>query len=77
MCLVPPFQTGPVDDVADALSGEEVRTVEYHLIWNRPSLQDDGPLSSVRNWEIAWMRLLFQLLVVLLVTGGVGYVLRS
>lgn len=73
MCLVPPFHTGPVDDVADVLSGEEVRSVEYHLVWNRPSLQDGGPLSSVQNWEIAWTRLLLQLLLVVLVTGAVGY----
>ncbi len=77
MCLVPPFYTGPVDDVTDALSGEDVQRVEYHVIWQRPSLQEDSPLSNVQQWEIAWTRLLLQLLVVMLLTGGIAYYRKS
>lgn len=73
MCLLPPFHTGPVDDVADALSGDDVQAVEYHPVWARPSLADDGPLSDVQNWEIAWRRLFLQFLVVSILTGGIAY----
>lgn len=76
MCLVPPFDTGPVDDVADMLGGETVRQVEYHPVWTRPGWQGDGPLSSVQDWEIVWGRLLLQILGVLILMGGALY-LRS
>lgn len=73
MCLLPPFHTGPVDDVTDALSGDDVQKVEYHPVWTRPSLNDDGPLSGAKNWEIAWSRLLLQFLGVAVLTVGVAY----
>ena len=76
MCLIPPFHTGPVDDVSDMLGGEQVRQVEYHPVWTRPEWQSDGPLSSVQNWEIVWGRLLLQILGVVLLMGGAMY-LRS
>jgi hypothetical protein len=73
MCLIPPFHTGPVDDVSDVLGGEEVQRVEYHPVWSRPDAQGDGPLSGVRGWEIVWGRLLLQIVGVLLVMGGAFY----
>lgn len=71
MYLLLPFRTGPVDDVADALSGDDVQAVEYHPVWARPSLAD--ALSGVQDWEIAWRRLFRQFLVVSILTGGIAY----
>lgn len=72
MCLVPPFHTGAVDDVTDALGGEEVTEVEYHPIWARPDGGDEV-LSALQSWEIAGGRLLLQIVGVVLVTGVVAY----
>jgi hypothetical protein len=77
MCLVPPFETGPVERVGDVLRGEEVREVEYHPIWTRPELADDDLLSAIQEWEIAGARLLLQILAVSVVTAGVAYVRGS
>ena len=77
MCLVPPFKTGPMDKVSDMLEGETIRTVEYHPVWARPSVQNDGLLSDAQNWTIAWNRLLVQVLVVGFVVGGIVYLRRS
>lgn len=77
MCLVPPFETGAVDDVADALGGQEVQQVEYHPIWARPQAQDDALLSALQQWEIAGGRLLLQILGVTVVTGVVAYKIGS
>lgn len=76
MCLVPPFDTGAVDDVTDALGGEEVTRVEYHPIWARPD-GGSGVLSALQSWEIAGGRLLLQIVGVALVTGVVAYRLES
>jgi hypothetical protein len=76
MCLVPPFNTGAVDDVADALRGEEVTRVEYHPIWARPDT-GDGVVSALREWEIAGSRLLLQIVGVALVTGILAYWLED
>jgi hypothetical protein len=77
MCLVPPFETGPVDKVGDVLRGEEVRSVEYRPIWNRPELREDDVLSEVQNWDIAGGRLLLQILGVAVVTVVAAYVRGS
>lgn len=77
MCLVPPFETGPVDRVGDVLRGEEVRTVEYHPIWTRPELSEQDLVSAIQDWDIAGSRLLLQILAVAVVTVGVGYVRDS
>ncbi|PSQ95700.1 MAG: hypothetical protein BRD55_08665 [Bacteroidetes bacterium SW_9_63_38] len=77
MCLVPPFRAGPMDKVSDMLEGETIRTVEYHPVWTQFSPGDDGPLSDVQNGEIAWNRLLLQILGVALATGGIAYVWKS
>lgn len=77
MCLVPPFETGPVDDVTDALQGEEVSQVEYHPVWNRPSAGEEDVLSTLQQWEVAGTRLLLQILAVILVTGIVAYTVES
>lgn len=77
MCLVPPFETGPVDRVGDVLRGEDVRTVEYHPIWTRPELAEDDLVSAIQNWDIAGSRLLLQILVVAGVTVGVAYLRDS
>jgi len=77
MCLFPPFETGPVDDVTDALRGEEVSRVEYRPLWSRPDPKTDALFSSLREWDLAEPRLLLQFLAVILVTGGVAYTLES
>ena len=77
MCLVPPFETGPVDRVGDLLRGEDVRTVEYHPIWTRPELAEDDLVSAIQDWDIAGSRLLLQILAVAVVTVGVAYVRGS
>jgi len=77
MCIVPPFETGAVDTVADALSGQEVQQVEYHPIWARPDPQSDDLFSGLRQWEIAGGRLLLQVVGVALVTAAVAYKLES
>ncbi len=76
MCLVPPFETGPVDQVGDVLSGQKVQKVEYQPLWNRPELQEQGVVSAIRDWDIAGSRLLLQILGVSVVTAVVAY-LRS
>mgnify|MGYP006281741339 FL=1 len=77
MCLVPPFETGAVDQMTDALSGEEVSRVEYRPIWARPEAQEGAVVSALRNWEIAGGRLLLQIVGVAVVTGVVAYRLES
>jgi hypothetical protein len=77
MCLVPPFETGPMDKVGDVLRGKDVRTVEYHPIWTRPELAEDNLVSAIQDWDIAGSRLLLQVLAVAVVTVGVGYVRDS
>jgi hypothetical protein len=77
MCLVPPFETGPVDRVGDVLRGEDVRTVEYHPIWTRPELAEQDLVSAIQDWDIAGSRLLLQILVVVGVTVGIAYVRDS
>ena len=73
MCLVPPFETGPVDRVGDVLRGEEVRQVEYHPIWTRPELREESVLTAMQDWDIAGGRLLLQILGVAVVTAVVAY----
>jgi len=77
MCLVPPFETGAVDTVADALSGQEASQVEYHPIWTRPEASDDDLFGALQTWEIAGGRLLLQIVGVAVVTGVVAYRLDS
>lgn len=77
MCLVPPFETGPVDRVGDVLQGEEVRTVEYHPIWTRPELSEQDLVSAIHDWDIAGSRLLLQMLTVVVVTVGVAFIRES
>jgi len=77
MCIVPPFETGAVDTVADALRGQEVQQVEYHPIWAQPAPQSDGLFSGLQQWEIAGGRLLLQIGGVALVTAVVAYRLDS
>ena len=73
MCLVPPFETGPVDKVGDVLRGETVQQVEYRPIWNRPELREDDVLDEVQGWDIVGGRLLLQVLGVAVVTAVVAY----
>lgn len=73
MCLVPPFETGIVDNVGDVLKGEKVRTVEYHPIWTRPEVSKSDVVSDVQDWDIAGGRLLLQILGVSVVTVVVAY----
>lgn len=73
MCLIPPFDTGPVGDVANMLEGEAAHQVEYHPVWSRPSVQSEGPLSAVQHWEVVWGRLLLQIGGVVLVMGAAHY----
>jgi len=73
MCLVPPFETGPVDRVGDVLSGQEVQKVEYQPLWSRPELKKRGVVSAIQDWDIAGSRLLLQILGVSVVTVVVAY----
>jgi hypothetical protein len=73
MCLVPPVYTGPVDAVSDVFEGEEGSRIEYHPLWTHPDVQGDGPVASLQNWEIAWTRLLLQLLGTGGLTVGLAY----
>ena len=77
MCLVPPFETGAVDTVADALSGHDVQQVEYHPLWARPEAQNDALVAALQQWEIAGGRLLVQIVGVALVTAVGASVLDS
>ena len=74
MCLVPPFETGVVDRVGDVLKGDNVSAVEYHPIWTRPELEENGFLSAIQEWKIDGSRLLLQILVVSVLTIGAAYV---
>lgn len=74
MCLVPPFQTGVVDRMGDALTGETVQTVEYRPIWSRPELEDNDIVTAIQGWEIDGSRLLLQILFVSVATAVVAYI---
>ncbi len=68
MLLVPPFETGAVDQIGDALQGERVTAIEYAPIWSGDGMQDGS---------ISWNRLLLQILAVALGTVGVAYYRQS
>lgn len=72
MCLVPPFESGPLDQLTDRLQGERETQVDYQPIWSHPTLTSEGPRSFFQESDIAGNRLLVQILVVIAVTGGVA-----
>jgi hypothetical protein len=71
MCLVPPFEAGPVDQVGDMLRGDPVREVEYRPLWTHPGLEEGGSITEVSEGNIAGGRLLLQILAV---AGGTALV---
>lgn len=72
MCLVPPFESGPIDRVTERLQGEEDTRVEYQPVWSHPTFASEGPISFIRHTEIAGTRLLLQIVVVVLLTGAIA-----
>lgn len=72
MCLVPPFERGPLDQFTERLQGEQVTRVEYEPIWSQPTFTSEGPISFVRRSEIAGTRLLLQIVAVVILTGAVA-----
>lgn len=74
MCLFPPVKTGAGGVVAAMMSGEEAAAVEYRPLWAlTEDIGEESPLFSFKAGSVAWSRLVLQLLIAAVVTGGVSY----
>lgn len=72
MCLIPPFERGPLDRLTESLQGEKDTRVEYQPIWSHPTFTSEGPISFIRHSEIAGTRLVLQIFVVVILTGAIA-----
>lgn len=63
MLLVPPFETGAVNQIGDMLQGDQARAIEYSPVWSDPA----------GGGHIAGRRLLLQILAVGAGTLGIAY----
>lgn len=63
MLLIPPFETGAVEQIGDLLQGDKARAIKYAAVWAGPT----------GGGQIAWNRLLLQVLAVSLGTAGIAY----
>ena len=74
MCLIPPMETERYNAAADLFGqdSEEVN-IEYRPVWSEP---EDTGVTVARNSTLAANRLLLQIVLVSLLTGGVAYVVQ-